>query len=125
VPITVRGRGLEGGIALEVLKSDYSDLLNLPGVTYITKNGFSVPWLEWLLFSGDTMVLIGYEILYNPNKPGSSRTGPIMVPSKKKPGWKVPANFSGTTDDNFLTRALRPLENELQDIIEQEVNRRL
>jgi hypothetical protein len=41
----------------------------------------------------------------------------------KDPGgrWGVPTQYAGTQKDNFLTRALIPLEDEIEDIVKREL----
>jgi hypothetical protein len=122
-PIRVQGNSIDGGITVSILQADYRDVLSLSESSYMSKSGITVPWLDWLLTSGTAPVVIGYTIKYNPNDPKSSRTGPVMV--KSKSSWSIPTEYAGTTGDNFLTRALLPIENDLIEIISKEIQNRL
>jgi hypothetical protein len=108
-----------GGYTVRVLKMDFQDVLSMPDAAYVSNNGILIPWLNWLLFAGQSPVIYGYRVQMNPNNPNNSRTGAIMV--KDTGAWSVPAVDAGTQDDNFLTRALESLDEEIKDIIQQEL----
>jgi hypothetical protein len=108
-----------GGYTVRVLKMDFQDVLSMPDAAYVSNNGILIPWLNWLLFAGQSPVIYGYRVQMNPNNPNNSRTGAIMV--KDSGAWSVPAVDAGTQDDNFLTRALESLDEEIKDIIQQEL----
>jgi hypothetical protein len=115
-------RFVSGGYEIGILKGDYSDILSLSGASYNTDNGVNIPWLSWLLLAGDSPVVYGWRIDFNPKNASASRTGVIMV---RDPGgsWAVPAQYSGVQDDNFLTRALSSIVNDIDIIIRDEVER--
>jgi hypothetical protein len=115
-------RFVSGGYEIGILKSDYSDILSLSGASYNTDNGVNIPWLNWLLLAGDSPVIYGWRIDFNPHNTGASRTGVIMV---RDPGgsWGVPSQYSGVQDDNFLTRALNSIVNDIDAIVRDEVER--
>lgn len=72
-----------------------------------------VPWLEWLLFGGDKVLIIDHEINLEPHK--GSRTGPIMIkPRRTARGWRVPSQFSGRLEENWLTRSVEGVLPEIQ-----------
>lgn len=111
-----------GGLDLEIQQSDFANLLLLrqghtiyfkrsPDSIFATGGG-DLHWLEWMLLRGDEIIVVGYE--YNP-KTGLGRTGlGNMVPGN---GFRVPPQYSGTKDNNFITRALIGQEQE-KDITE-------
>jgi hypothetical protein len=128
-----------GGFNITILKDDFAEVLQTRGATYTyTANEklaagkpggiVTVPWLQWLLFSGDNIVLASVEI--NLSKPRSaSRTGrAIMVhvgtskfSNRTSRGWSVPPEFSGVADDNWLSRVLAPLEGNIQDVLQRAI----
>jgi hypothetical protein len=116
----VNGRIVAGGYTIKILRSDFNDVLSIQDTSYATTNGVIIPWLNWLLYSGDSAVIYGYRIEFDPHNKASSRTGAVMV---KDPGgrWGVPTQYAGTQKDNFLTRALIPLEDEIEDIVKREL----
>jgi hypothetical protein len=97
--------------------------------THFSTGGFTrtgntnIPWLSWLLFAGNSPLIYGYRIEFNPHNIENSRTGAIMV---KNPGgiWSIPDEHAGTQENNFLTRALTSLENEIDIIIKDEISKR-
>lgn len=104
-PVRILGSSLSGRITIQAIPEDYSDVLGSKSSTYKTEDGLTIPWLEWILLRGDEIVVASYGINWNPVYQKYSRTeGPIMTPFSG--GWRVPPEFSGTADNNFITRAV-------------------
>jgi len=98
------------------IQADFANVLNLEaGVTLnISKNhpeGQRLPWLEWLLVSGDEVEIQDYHILLEPGHKGSRSGNAIMVP---RFSWKVPkiSSHAYNSDNNFITEALEKLAND-------------
>lgn len=89
-----------GGITIYVQPENFGNLLSLPTGFVFYDNG-SLHWLNWLLKGGDGIIIVGYE--YNPKK-GIGRSG--LGNMIEGGSFRVPPQFSGTQDDNFITRAL-------------------
>lgn len=64
----------------------------------------TLPWLEWLLYRGNSYIIFGYE--YRDIVSPRSRSGKGLMVKSKNSDWKVPAKFSGTRNSNWLTKAL-------------------
>jgi|688.fasta_scaffold865267_2 hypothetical protein len=78
------------------------------------KRGYSLPWLEWLLFKGTRPLVKNFTVKIGPNK--FSRTGmALMIDSNKN--WKVPSEFAGSPSNNWATRALDKIEDKIKDKI--------
>lgn len=104
---------LRGGILIEIQPTHFNGVIS-SGSSLITYPLARMNFVEWLMLKGDTTIVIGYE--YEP-KPGSGRSeGGIMV---KGGAWRVPPQFSGTTDNNFITRAFIGREKALEDLLKQ------
>lgn len=89
-----------GGLEISVQPSDFINLLGLSEGHTIYEGG-DLHWLHWMLFRGDEIIVVGYE--YNPQTGlGRTRLG-NMVSGR---GFRVPPQYSGTQDNNFITRAL-------------------
>jgi hypothetical protein len=102
VPVRRQGQAIVGGIRLEVLKKDLSEVLSVPGAYFISEGRYEVPWLEWLLTAGDRVVVSEHHFAAGFSH--KSRTGEgVMV---RGANWRVPSEFSGTRDNNFVTRAV-------------------
>lgn len=102
-PLVVRGGHIDGGLTISMLKSDFSDILSLPQSSVVDSNGTVLPWLEWLLIRGDSIIISNHQIQFG-NYPASRSNQAIMVHSKI--GWRVPPQYSGVINDNWLTRVI-------------------
>jgi hypothetical protein len=139
-----QGKDALAGVFVGVYQEKFADALAASGASYVSHskgnrirgkapNALLVPWLQWLLFAGDDLVLAKAEILYDyPNRKinfrSSSRTGKaIMVTREYEPsgssaarynrslkhshnivrsaGWRVPPEFAGVESNNWLTKA--------------------
>lgn len=143
--LPVRGDIL-GGVAIGVFKRSFVDALSSKWASYTSTNSRGeshlIPWLEWLLFRGDAVILTGVELMmdYEKRKINSrsmSRTGKAIMIRRDFSGsvagkynrakgrsgpstWKVPAEFSGTEDDNWLTRVAEQIAPAIGLILQQE-----
>jgi hypothetical protein len=109
--------GISGGVTLSVQPSDYSNLLTLPVAMQALEIEGRVPWLEWLLFAGDSIIIAHYGVEYGA---GLGRSGGAhMVSLKDAPfgPYKVNSAFSGTVDNNFITRAISRVSSEIKNTI--------
>lgn len=87
-----------------------------------------IPWLEWLLVSGDQPVVIGYRVFYGDSKHDVStfsRTDRAIMVKGDGDNFVINSRFSGTKENNFIARACLDLEKDLEDIIRKTVIRRL
>jgi hypothetical protein len=91
---------LVGGIEVNFQPNNFLNLLNLPqGIVNYGKG--TLHWLDWLLTKGDSIIVVSYQ--YNPTT-GLGRSGlGNMIGGGS---FRVPPQFSGTKDNNFITRAL-------------------
>lgn len=105
------------------IKADYSDALSLPEAAFRSKTTrpgprqgeeHDIEWLKWLLIEGRRYVVKNY-IFTEKLDSAKSRGGGLMIP-KKGGGWRVPREYAGTIDDNFLTRAI---DEYLDDLIKR------
>lgn len=102
-----------GGLIVTIQPSDFNNLLALPQANQSIIGG-SLPWLSWLLTLGDSIIITGYGVEFGsfPN----TRTGQAKMSTKFAP-YKVNSAFSGTIDDNFITRAIEKTTPEVEKII--------
>lgn len=90
---------LTGGLELRFQPSNFANLLALPD-GHTIYNGGDLHWLDWLLKRGDLTIVANFQ--YNPQT-GLGRSGlGNMIPGGL---FRVPPQFSGTDNDNFITRA--------------------
>jgi hypothetical protein len=76
-----------------------------------------LPWLEWLTIRGNEYII--YDYVYVDKVSTRSRSGKGFMKHKDGGAWKVPAEFSGTEYENWLTR---PLVNQ-QELLAKEYGR--
>lgn len=122
--ISTTNNGLRGGFSINMIKSDYSDVLSANAAT-ITDSGTGsrVPWLEWLLLRGGDVLVKDYEIQIGPNP--RSRTGmAIMVSSNSD--YRLPAKFAGTESNNWVYRAISKIDDAtMQNIVKRALEKNL
>jgi hypothetical protein len=104
---------LKGGLELQFQPSSFSNLLGLPEGHTIYKGG-DLHWLDWLLMRGDNVIVTNFQ--YNPSSGlGRSNLGNMIDGGS----FRVPPEFSGTQDNNFITRAFvnSTVESELSSLL--------
>jgi hypothetical protein len=106
---------ISGGFTLGMIKSDYSDVLNSTGAHFTTKKGVTLDWLEWLLLFGNRTIIKDYVVKFGRNR--ASRTGNAIMTGKSRGKWSVPAEFSGTQNNNWITRAIDSIDKEFDKLI--------
>lgn len=89
-----------GGVSIYFQPDSFTNLLNLPQGHTIYAKG-DLHWLQWLLERGDEIIVAGYD--YEAST-GRGRSGLGFM--DKGGAFRVPPQFSGTKDDNFISRAL-------------------
>lgn len=118
--IKITNQGLSGGFQITMIGTqDLNDIADNPHASVIdTLRNYELPWLRWLLFEGGRTIVKKYEVKIAASK--FSRTGmALMVESNKN--WKVPAQFMGTTSNNWIVRALDGIDKIVSDIIQKEI----
>lgn len=115
------GSRISGRIRISVIKSDYQDVLSLPEAINVTEKGDELPILHWILIMGDSVIKLkkyyekdkkgrmklvkGYKVVF---ETGKGRSGGAIMEStdNKAEFFKIDTSYSGTDDDNWLTRAM-------------------
>lgn len=104
-PFSANGGTLsKGGITILIQPNDYQNLLGLSVSQQPIESGGAIPWLQWLLLEGDSIIIADFGVEYSNEAKG--RAGPARMSRSTAP-FRVNPSFSGTRDDNFITRALR------------------
>lgn len=100
------GAQIGGRIGIFAVKSDFSDVLDLPEATLTTEKGDELPILKWILIMGENPIyqVRGYKAVY---ARGTGRSGgATMQPTKNSSEFfRIDSSYSGTSTDNWLTRA--------------------
>lgn len=119
-----------------VLKDDFSEVLNTEGAKYtynarpkttpagrrLVGGRVEIPWLEWLLFRGDSVIIADAQIATVSPTQYSRTDTTIMIHPKSPKGWSVPPEHSGVQDSNWLTKVLEPLAEQVIGEIWKAVN---
>ena len=115
----VSGFGKLGGISISMGDNDFSRALSMPEAEFTTEKGTSLEWLRWLLLEGDTRIVNRYQ--FQSGRRGRAGGG-IMV-SRQRASWGVPSQFAGTDNNNFATRALESMQDEIDVIVRREITK--
>lgn len=108
---------IRGSFNLSMIKADYTDVLALSDSVLVTEKGAELEWLKWLLLFGDKTIIKEYVIDIGPNP--RSRTGNAVMVGQTKGRWSVPPEFAGTIRNNWITRAIDSIDNQVYDLIEK------
>ena len=110
--VQATAHGIKGSLIITAQPTDYTNLLLLPTAVQGTEKGGNLPWLEWLLTLGDAIIVANFGVEYAP----AGRTGGAHMVIKERP-FKVNSLYSGTADDNFITRAFAKITPQIKDVI--------
>jgi len=117
-PTKIINNKIIAGISIGMIEQDYSDVLQSPVAKVITRKGQELPWLEWLLLFGDRSIIRGYDVDFNSGSINRSRSGQAVMKEGQGKMWGVPSEFAGTSEHNFVTRAIDSIDNQLIKIIQ-------
>ena len=117
--ITSSGGTFKGGLTVGLHPSAYANLLGLPQASQLTEKGVLLPWLEWLLFKGDQIIVQNYGVEYGA---GFGRSGGARM-SEDEPPFKVDPRYAGTVESNFITRAIIPFMPAINRVVKEELTR--
>jgi hypothetical protein len=104
-------KNFTGGVEFTCQPTTFSEILGLSSGHVLTEKGADLHWIDWLLTQGDKVIVVGYR--YQAGSAGRSGGG-RMIP---KGVFRVPPKFSGSINDNFITRALSGKEQEISNIL--------
>lgn len=117
---TITGDRIRAFFAANTMRVDCADVIYTDYALVVDgTRGYTLPWLEWLLLDGNTTIVDNYEVVVGANK--YSRTGKaLMKPSSKS--WKVPSLYAGTASDNWITRAIDSVTNDIDNLLNKAFN---
>ena len=108
-------KGVQADIRIELISDgSISSAISSNFANVQDVKGYIIPWLEWLLLEGTTMLVKNYEVKYG-SSPYSRSGMAIMVESNDS--WSVPNTFAGTLSNNWITRAINDSEQNIISII--------
>ena len=121
-PVRIIKGQFRASLRVSAIQRDWKDVLSLPAARVITNKGQILPWLEWLLTAGSRIIVRDYDVVFT-SKVRTSRTGRGIMVKGRSRRWRVPPEFSGTSRNNFVTRALKEVEPKITSIMKQEILR--
>lgn len=93
----------------------------VPQANFSTEKG-PVHWLTWLLLNGTQVVIHDYRTFYDNSVTGRSGGDTIMI--KDRSGvFRVDPEHAGTESDNFITRAIDDIADDILMIMREEAKR--
>jgi len=102
----------KGGVEFVIKGDVILRILNIPHGIIITEEDAPLNWLQWLLSRGNETIISGYQYVAGPR--GRSGGG-VMIGGSS---FRVePTSFSGTVDNNFVTRAFSGRDRQLSKIL--------
>jgi len=119
-PVSIGSSGIKGGFRIGAIEQKWEDVLKNPSAS-ISSNGKVLPWLAWLLIYGNKVIVREYSVSVQPSP--KSRSGKAVMVADKKGRWRMPPQFSGTSKNNFVTRAIDAAFSDIQVMILEEVLR--
>jgi hypothetical protein len=120
-PTKTSNDSFKASISIQMVDGTFQDVLSIPEARYITEKGVSIPWLEWLLLYGNKIIVRDY--FFTSNIRAGSRTGYGVMKSKKGGNWRIPPEHAGTVNNNFITKVLEDVGNQIDDLVDEEINR--
>ncbi len=106
-PFRPYGSSIRGGLFIRIIKKDFKDIVKDKNAIVTTQKGVDLNWLEWLLERGNSFIVIGYSYKNLPGKnKGRSGDGLMIKRKNGNNNWRIPPEFSGTVDNNWVTRSI-------------------
>lgn len=112
---TIKGDKIKAFFSANTIRIDYADVLYTDYALVVDgARGYSLPWLEWLLLEGNKTIIDNYEVILGASK--YSRTGNALMKSSNQ-SWKVPSAYAGTASDNWITRAIDSVSDNIENLL--------
>lgn len=121
--VTVVNNQFSGGLTVYAFLADFSDILSLDEGKVVTNKGQSLPWLQWLTIEGDKIIITGYDVLFGTFP--SSRAGGVIMTKTNQRAWRVPPEFSGDADNNWIIRAIDDSLSYIENLISGAIRQNL
>jgi hypothetical protein len=114
---------ISGGFKLGMIQKDFKDVLSLPEASFVTSKKDRLDWLEWLLLFGNKTIIKDYNISFGNYR--TSRTGMAIMKGVSQGKWSVPSQYSGTINNNWITRVIDSLDQSIMLILEKNIKEAL
>jgi hypothetical protein len=116
-PVNIKSSSLAGGIKIEMVKKDFGDLLSLGSASLVTEKGEKLDWLKWLLIEGDNVIVSDHVFIFGASQ--YSRTGYGVMRQVGGGFWRVPPEYAGNMQNNWITRAIEAASSQIDKEIQR------
>lgn len=96
---------IDGGFEIYMVDADFKKALS-HSLAFTDNDGQKLPWLKWLLLDGD-VVITGHRMLIKPTRYGRSKEAIMVDTFRQASFWRMPKEFSGVKELNWITKALK------------------
>jgi hypothetical protein len=123
--ITGTGKKKKSGssVNLKMMPDDISTLYSVAGGSYQTDKSETVNWLEWLLTRGSRVVVKDFWLFQHAK--GKTRSGGkeimVKISKTKRDPFRVDPAHAGTPKDNFVTRAINSVKDDIMLVVSSSV----
>jgi|TARA_B100000085_G_scaffold176015_1_gene160296 hypothetical protein len=93
--------------------SDFKNILAIPDASIVAEGGQSLEWINWLLFAGTKTIVYGFS--YEPDTSFGRTGGGFMAFGG---AWRIPPEFAGNDNNNFITRMFVGREKEISKVVD-------
>lgn len=118
----VHGNRFTGGLKVNIIDASFQNVLNVSSSFY-QSNLHRIEWLKWLLTSGSASIIRDYMVSYEISP--FSRTGGAIMRGSSGSNFSINPAFAGTPTDNFVTKAMHGIKDNIADIIHKEIVSRI
>lgn len=118
-PVSIKNNTLSGGFTINMIQSNFADVLSSTAATVLTEKGQVLNWLEWLLLFGNKTIIKDYVVSMGPNQ--NSRTNMAIMKGVVSGKWSVPNQYSGTEANNWITRSIDSVSGQIENLIIKEL----
>lgn len=115
----ISNSSITGGFTIQMIQRDFRDVLGISAASFTTNKGDRLDWLEWLLLFGNKTIIKDYNIVFGNFK--TSRTRMAIMRNATQGKWSVPNEYAGTINNNWITRVIDSLDNDINSIIENHI----
>ena len=116
-PVKIVNGLLETHFIIHMIQSDFNNVIHTGAAILQTEKGKDLNWLEWLLLFGDQTIIKDYVVKFGSNP--NSRTGMAVMKGVTSGKWSVPATYSGTLNDNWITRAMDGADKDINRLLSE------
>jgi hypothetical protein len=118
------GQDIFARFTIEILPVNYIEILTklVDNAAYVsTPSGVLIEWLRWLLQLGDRTIIPGYRVTEKITASVRNRSRSSLSLMIKGGSFRIRPQFSGTENDNFITRALVRVLDDIPEYLRREI----